>query len=223
MPFTIHAAWIRADEPGSTSQLFLWAEDPDVVIKNPVGFATASADVARGSIGRQRGPKIPSHPAQVSIGQLRALLTSEPVHVPVDQLQPANARVWLPSLNGMPLTRRSVFQSNGSGHSGMVRIAETPTLTPWQVTGLALSPLAALNFLGQLSNSGSRQNGNSFHRMRLGNDLLFWSNAAKFALEILVGQYYLPSLFCWMRALSNAASNWCVPCRLSVAPIISNP
>jgi SNF2 family DNA or RNA helicase len=194
MPFTIHAAWIRADEPGSTSQLFLWAEDPDVVIKNPVGFATASADVARGSIGRQRGPKIPSHPAQVSIGQLRALLTSEPVHVPVDQLQPANARVWLPSLNGMPLTRRSVFQSNGSGHSGMVRIAETPTLTPWQVTGLALSPLAALNFLGQLSNSGSRQNGNSFHRMRLGNDLLFWSNAAKFALEILVGQYYLPSL-----------------------------
>src|SRR4051812_24223562 len=30
--------------------------------------------------------------------------------------------------------------------------------------------------------------------MRLGNDLLFWSNAAKFALEILVGQYYLPSL-----------------------------
>jgi SNF2 family DNA or RNA helicase len=113
--------------------------------------------------------------------------------VAVKNLQPANASVWLPSHDGMPLTRRSVFQSNGSGRSGTVRVAETPTLSPWQVTGLALSPLAALHFLGQLSNS-SRQTNGAFHRMRLGNDLLFWSNAAKFALEILVGQYYLPSL-----------------------------
>ena len=207
MPFTIHAAWIRVDEPGSTSQLFLWAEDPDVVARISPAFATTATEAARSPIprssignvnsninGRQRGPKIPSHPAQVSIGQLRALLTSAPIHVAVANLQPANARVWLPSLDGQPLTRRSVFQSNGSGRSGTVRVAAEPTLTPWQVTGLALAPLAALNFLGQLSNINTRQSGGSFHRMRLGNDLLFWSNAAKFALEILVGQYYLPSL-----------------------------
>ncbi len=143
---------------------------------------------------RERGPKVPSHPSQVSIGQLRALLTGEPIGVAVPDLQPANAVVWLPSLDGAPLTRRSVFQSNGSGRSGTVRVAETPTLAPWQVTGLALPPLAALHFLGQMNSTGSRQNGGSFHRMRLGNDLLFWGNAAKFALEILVGQYYLPSL-----------------------------
>ena len=194
MPFTIHAAWIRVDEPGSSSQLFLWAEDPDVVGKASPVPAIVATDVARSANARQRGPKIPSHPSQVSIGQLRALLTSDPIHVPVQTLQPANARVWLPSLDGLPLTRRSVFQSNGSGRSGTVHVAETPTLAPWQVTGLALPPLEALYFLGQLSNTASRQNGGGFHRMRLGNDLLFWSNAAKFALEILVGQYYLPSL-----------------------------
>jgi hypothetical protein len=199
MPFTIHAAWIRADESGSTSQLFLWAEDPDVAIKAPPVLATAEIDAARSATtrvtsSRQRGPKVPSHPSQVSIGQLRALLTSDPIRVAVPDLQPANARVWLPSLDGLPLTRRSVFQSNGSGRSGTVRVAETPTLAQWQVTGLALPPLAALHFLGQMNSIGSRQNGGNFHRMRLGNDLLFWSNAAKFALEILVGQYYLPSL-----------------------------
>ena len=199
MPFTIHAAWIRVDEPGSTSQLFLWAEDPDVVSKASPAFATPAPEAARSANlrnpnGRQRGPKIPSHPAQVSIGQLRAMLTSAPIHVAVANLQPANARVWLPSLDGQPLTRRSAFQTNGSGRSGTVRVAETPTLAPWQVTGLALAPLPALNFLGQLSNINTRQSGSSVHRMRLGNDLLFWSNAAKFALEILVGQYYLPSL-----------------------------
>jgi SNF2 family DNA or RNA helicase len=154
----------------------------------------AATDAARHANGRQRGPKIPSHPSQVSIGQLRALLTSAPIHLPVQNLHPANARVWLPSLEGVPLTRRSVFQSNGSGRSGTVSVAETPTLMVWQVTGLALEPLAALNFLGQLNSTGSRQNGDGFQRMRLGNDLLFWSNAAKFALEILVGQSYLPSL-----------------------------
>ena len=139
MPFTIHAAWIRVDEPGSTSQLFLWAEDPDVVAKASPAFATMAPEAdrsanfrhsngrstsSRSATGRLRGPKVPSHPAQVSIGQLRALLTGDPIHVEVNQLQPANARVWLPSQGGMPLTRRSVFQSNGSGRSGMVRVAE---------------------------------------------------------------------------------------------------
>ena len=28
----------------------------------------------------------------------------------------------------------------------------------------------------------------------MGNDLLYWSNAAKFALEILIGQHYVPAL-----------------------------
>src|SRR3954449_9879029 len=130
MPFTIHAAWIRVDEPGSTSQLFLWAEDPDVVTKAPPVQVTAATDGSRSANGRHRGPKIPSHPSQVSIGQLRALLTSDPIHVAVQNLQPANATVWLPSLEGLPLTRRSVFQSNGSGHSGTVHVAATPTLMP---------------------------------------------------------------------------------------------
>ena len=32
------------------------------------------------------------------------------------------------------------------------------------------------------------------HRLRLGNDLFYWSNLAKFALEMLIGQHFVPSL-----------------------------
>ena len=34
-----------------------------------------------------------------------------------------------------------------------------------------------------------------FRHARLGNDLLFWSHAAKFVLELLAGQHFLPGLF----------------------------
>jgi SNF2 family DNA or RNA helicase len=186
MPLTIHAAWIRVEEPVSASQLFLWAEDPDIVGKLAVPPATAGA-AARSANGRTTRKKIPSHPAQTSIGQLRAFLTAGALRLTTGDLQPANVTVWLPSQAGLPLARRSVFQAGGNGASN----GSAVTLMQWQVTGLVIPPLAALKFLGQLNNSDQR---GGFHRMRLGNDLMFWSNAAKFALEILVGQHYLPSL-----------------------------
>ncbi|HXF61184.1 MAG TPA: DEAD/DEAH box helicase, partial [Caldilineaceae bacterium] len=68
---------------------------------------------------------------------------------------------------------------------------DKPALMPWQVTGLTVRPLDALLFLSHLSNAAGR---GALSRFRPGNDLVFWSNAAKFALELLVGQHYLPSL-----------------------------
>lgn len=192
MPLTIHAAWIRVDEAGGGPQLFLWAEDPDVAGKQSAPLLTAALTAAAGAgrvpSSRTRGPKVPSHPVQSSIGHLRALLLGEQAHLTAGDLQPANAVVWLPTVEGQPLARRAVFQSNGRA-----RVPASPVLNPWQVTGLTLPPLAALHFLGQL-NAGAPRTQDGYHRLRLGNDLLFWSNAAKFALEILVQQAYLPSL-----------------------------
>lgn len=235
MPLTIHAAWIRVDEAGSDGQLFLWAEDPDLVGRvlqpafasstdsstsaSTVGAhgasfgasaaaarTTAGASVSSGEArsgrangGRQRLPKVPSHPGQISLGQLRALLTSPPIGLTLGDLQLVNATVWLPSRQGAPLARRSIFQSstgrNGQAHTTRVNPNEQDIeLAPWQVTGLALGPLQALHLLSQLGRESLHLGGTLTQRVRLGNDLLFWSNAAKFALELLVGQHYLPSL-----------------------------
>lgn len=246
MPLTIHAAWIRVDDSGSDGQLFLWAEDPDLVGKTlqpafasstdsssgasairtahggahsagaraapfnrttaivsgaAVGGPTSAAQprAGRASAGRHRLPKIPSHPGQISLGQLRALLTAPPIRLDPGDLQLVNATVWLPTRQGVPLARRSVFQSsagrNGNGHPGRVNPNEPEvTLAPWQVTGLALEPLQALYLLSQLGRESLQLGGELSQRVRLSNDLLFWSNAAKFALELLVGQHYLPSL-----------------------------
>lgn len=147
----------------------------------------------RGNNGRQRQPKIPSHPAQVPIGQLRARLAEDFAPVIASALQPANATVWLPSLDGRPLARRGLFQATQSGNG---RNHGAATLVPWQVTGLALAPWHALTFLCHLDNRSGvfPSDASSLHRVRSGQDLLYWSNAAKFALEILAGQHYLPGM-----------------------------
>ena len=194
MPLTLHAAWIRADDGRPGGQLFLWAEDPDALLKaHPVAAATAR--VANENGGRHRPPKVPSHPGQAAIGQLRGLLTAEPVGIPVADLHPISVTVWLSSQDGLPLARRSAFQAktNGAAHAARGEHTIAPHLIPWQVTGLALEPLPTLQFLSRLGNTNARVGG-VLSRARLGNDLVFWSSAAKFALEILVGQHYLPSL-----------------------------
>lgn len=193
MPLTVHAAWIRLDSPAAGSQLFLWAEDPDLSGARPP--IPRAVPAPREGHSRHRQPKVPSHPGQVSIGQLRAVLSQELAAAAPSDLQPANATVWLPSLGERPLARRGLFAHGGPPGARTALRTETPTLVAWQVTGLALDPLRALLFLSRLSDATARQSANSIlPRLRLGNDLIFWSNAAKFALEILVGQHYLPSL-----------------------------
>ncbi len=69
---------------------------------------------------------------------------------------------------------------------------------PWQLNGVSLEAVDALVYLTHLSNHSSgnitNDNPDAWRRLRLGNDLRFWSNASKVVLEILAGQHYLPSL-----------------------------
>jgi SNF2 family DNA or RNA helicase len=70
-----------------------------------------------------------------------------------------------------------------------------PQLANWQVTGLMLEALDALKFLTHTRRQRQPAPGSeATHRLRLGNDILYWSNAAKFALEMLIGQHYVPAL-----------------------------
>ncbi|MEM7532700.1 MAG: DEAD/DEAH box helicase [Chloroflexota bacterium] len=156
--------------------------------------------------------KIPSHSSQVSVGQVRSLLISEGIY-PASQsslLRPANANVWLPTQAGVPQQHQGIIQNalrntktnsnRATGVSSQHESGPTATLQPWQVTGLRLPPLETLTFLSHLRNQTQTQNrakqpvASSLRRLRLGNELHFWSNAAKYILEILVGQHYFPGL-----------------------------
>ena len=80
----------------------------------------------------------------------------------------------------------------------MAGVETTPVrLAPWQITGLAFGPVSALTFLIRLGNrqliEGSAPTSLLRHA-RMGNDLLFWSHAAKYVLETLAGQHFLPGL-----------------------------
>ena len=217
MPLTLHAAWLRVDTPFSNGRLFFWAENTDTSLAD-----TSLADTVAGSTGndgtdsagisartepngRVRSEKIPSHPFQASVGQVRALLVDSSPTLQSDSLKLATATIWLPSHAGLPMARRSVLHQTridadaaGSAPLPIPLSTAEPSLMPWQLTGVSLDPVDALIFLSHLSNQSARgvtiDRPDTWRRLRLGNDLLFWSNASKVVLEILAGQHYLPSL-----------------------------
>jgi SNF2 family DNA or RNA helicase len=63
-------------------------------------------------------------------------------------------------------------------------------LAPWRVSGLTLSPEAALDWLVMLPTPDELDP----HRFRLGAGIRYWSVAARFALELLARQRFLPAL-----------------------------
>jgi len=259
MPIILHATWLTSGAPLSSGELFLWAENADVTLfdqrsssvatgasrgrlsaaqssavnlKNPSTPASLGRTRSgSGKGGRQRTAAVPSHPAQIPLGQLRQLLRGPFAALP-RKLRPTNVTVWLPSDGHAPLVRggaqRGLFSpsnasisnttqpgvdsthSNGAAlHTSAApesasdaRNMDAPHLAVWQVTGVTLPAIAALQLLSQLSDGATNALINEMqsadaglsHRSRLGNDLLFWSRAAKYALEILAGQHYVPTL-----------------------------
>ncbi len=195
MPFTLHAAWHRANEPFADGKFVFWAETLDF---QPI---PRSDSAPAASASRQRQPKPPSHPGQLPIHQLRNLIAEDVAHLAVQEMQPTTTTVWLPSRDGNPVARRSMVQTTGKSVSGPANepsgaVAAPLTLNCWQITGLTLDPLSSLVFLSRLrQQTGNRTSAPVRNeRLRMGNDVLYWSNAAKFALEILIGQLYVPSL-----------------------------
>ncbi len=146
--------------------------------------------------GSRINGKIPSHPAQMPVGTLRQILRQLATASELSSLMgsPATARVWLPSQSGRPQTHLGSFQRGVNALSGET---EPFRLQTWQVTGLTLEPFHTLAFLSRFTNQRLIELPSStslFRHARLGNDLLFWSHAAKFVLELLAGQHFLPGL-----------------------------
>ena len=201
----------------SGGRLFLWAENHDEASNQslagadgngaaPAGMGadrtagTAAAESNGSRDGRTEGDrhkgKIPSHPAQLQVGTLRQMMRQLATASELTILlgNPATATVWLPSRNGLPQTRLGTYQLGVNAMSGE---AGPDSLQRWQVTGMTLDPFHALAFLSRFTNQRLIEIPTStalFRHARQGNDLLFWSHAAKFVLELLAGQHFLPGL-----------------------------
>lgn len=239
MPFVLHAAWLRSDEPVPDGQLFFWAADSSTPLSTDAPAISAQPPTARSSY--TRSPKAPSHPTQLSVGQLRSQLFMAFPSLQSAKLKLSSTTIWLPEqlgspfavaapnrakLGSHPATDKPVNGSaataspmhvgpnngkNGDGETGQGAPSTQPHggWRQWQITGLLLPPIAALQFLAQLEHSaeqgtqpsdGRRRateqvvSSRNFVPWRFGNDLLFWSNAAKYTLQILAQQQYLPTI-----------------------------
>ncbi len=209
MPLTLHAAWLRVDTPFSDGRLFFWAENTDTSTADPVAGSNGNGGDRFGRrISETVSPTVAFVPKRFLHIRFRpqwakfahSLVDSSPT-LQSDSLQLATATIWLPSHSGMPMARRSVLHQTriDADSAGSVPLsAAEPSLMPWQLTGVSLEPVDALIFLSHLSSQSARgitiDRPDTWRRLRLGNDLLFWSNASKVVLEILAGQHYLPSL-----------------------------
>jgi SNF2 family DNA or RNA helicase len=85
-------------------------------------------------------------------------------------------------------------------HSALVAEEGQFWLYPWQVQGLCLPPLAALQFLNSLP-LGTVSREESF----LGGDLRFWSHVARWSLDLLARSKFLPNL---TRHSSQITAQW---------------
>ncbi|MEZ4710037.1 MAG: hypothetical protein R3A44_22720 [Caldilineaceae bacterium] len=115
--------------------------------------------------------------------------------------------------NGSALpTPVTIDQAHAALENGAASAAAAMRLTPWQVTGVMLPAAAALELLCQITEEAGRgaaraaNRSSALHHLRLGSDLLYWSHAAKFALELLIGQHYVPGVYA--DAAGQFASLW---------------
>ena len=90
----------------------------------------------------------------------------------------------LPSENGFPLP-----SPEHHFHRDMPSSLERH-LRGWRIYGLSLTPESALAWLAMLPASDELLP----QRMSLGTDLRYWSSAARFALELLARQRFLPAM-----------------------------
>ncbi len=217
MPFIVHAAWLpenssltssstsvtQITKPLPGGNLFLWAEDlttsvhPTETRSAPSGLSAYRPQPRNGNGVSGNQPKAPSHPHQATVAQLRSWLNEALPSVIVSSAQPRNSIVHLPTLDGLPTARRSSFTALSPKQERTLVVSEPRSaLQPWQVTGLALPAASALTLLSHLGAVPVEQPGrnNSWQRIQHGKDLQFWSHAAKFVLETLVGQQYLPAI-----------------------------
>lgn len=200
----LHGTWVPGTGQRAGGRFFVWGE-------TPVGAGWQGNSPSRASAG-----KPPAHPYQASeqelINSLRNLSAGLYKSIPLAAPGLDRVELLLPSSRGGPLPAPEGRYLPGSGNvarSGRPPKEPSPTLTPWEVKGLAVSPVWVVNVLTRLR-EGDRGTGQGYV---LAADLLFWSLAAKLVLELLARERFIPAALALEKAPVRKQNRSTTPAR----------
>ncbi len=172
----LHGTWLNSDYADPNSGFVLWAETSD---PRPVSRQA----------GRSSAKQVKPHPFALSSETLRCvwldLLPSAKDTFRVNTgAGEFAALVQLPSTSGSPQASPSLLRDSEEG-----RGTRKLKLASWRVTALLVQPVNTLGLLIGLPPEDDTTPG-----VKIGADLRFWSQAFRFALELLAHQRYMPTL-----------------------------
>ncbi len=180
----LHGTWLQGAGKDLRSRFFIWGESPLAPRKYGNGY-------------QQLKGKPTPHPFQAAEQELinalldlgAGLYKNIPLVPPgmekVQLLLPTGGRRPLPSPGLKSLPGSPVVTARGRPAR-----EKTPTLSPWEVKGLAVAPAWIINVFTRLP-EGSKTTPKGH---LLAADLLFWSLAAKLALELMVRERFIPAV-----------------------------
>ncbi|MDH7473328.1 MAG: DEAD/DEAH box helicase [Anaerolineae bacterium] len=171
----LHGSWLPNPTPGAAGEFIIWGETSEVEPQSR----------RRGRRPQPRPDRALPHPFQVTTKQvldaLRYLLPG--VGLTAVEERGTRAHVLLPSSSRGPLASPQLIWDDGEGEEDV----EPSGLGLWEIAGLPLTPTQALALLVPLPLE-------PHPGVAVGSDLRFWNTAAKFALELLARQRFMPAL-----------------------------
>ncbi len=162
----LHVIW----DSLAPSKLHIWAESSSLLISSPRGKESQT----KGERNQQHPFTLASDSLIEAIGELAGSLITE-------RASTGTLTIPLPSTSKEPLPSPGLIL-------GEERIYEKATeLTPWNVSTITLDPNLALDFLLSLPTHPP-------HGVAFGSSLRFWAEVAKFSLEIILNQSFVPTI-----------------------------
>jgi SNF2 family DNA or RNA helicase len=165
----VHGSWLPQTD-SAAGQFILWGETAQ---------AMASVPRARGRPRKTPGGVTAHvHPFAATIPELSAALPDASLR---EEAAESQILARLPTIGGEPQPSRPFLRE---------RTAEgSPVLGSWALSALAFGPASAVALLAGLPPPDDITPG-----VDIGADLRFWGAAARFALELLAGQRFVPAL-----------------------------
>jgi len=166
----LHGTWIARDDDPAEELFFIWAErDAEAPLQTAEGI---------------HRPRVRRHPHAATTIEIADLLSDLVPDIAWHKAQRLTRVAYLPSTRVAPVSAGWLYRE-------MVDLGdESVLIEPWRIEGLSV-PLAQLLPLLITLPLAQREIRTV---NRLGNDLVYWGAVAKFALELLARQRFLPGL-----------------------------